>query len=103
MSDQLIAAERYRKDAAEFSELAKTAETPFICDYYSRLALRYLMHAKNQEKLARISEGFAADRHQDDQIADSPRVRAAAGRFGREPAQIQAGAPRQSQRRHSAP
>jgi hypothetical protein len=71
------------KRRAEFSEIAKTAETPFICDYYSRLAQRYLMHAKNQEKLARISEGFAADRHQDDQIADSPHVRAAAGHFGR--------------------
>jgi hypothetical protein len=79
MSDPLITAERYRKEAAEFSELAKTAETSFIRDYYGRLAQRYLMHAENQEKLARVSEGFATDRHQDDQIADSPSVQVTAG------------------------
>jgi hypothetical protein len=74
MPAPLIAAERYRKDAAEFSELAKTAETAFVRDYYGRLAQRYLMHAENPEKLARMSEDFATGQHQDAQIADSPRV-----------------------------
>jgi hypothetical protein len=71
MSDLPIAAERYRKDAAVFSELAKSAETPFIRDYYWRLVRRYLMHAKNQEKLARRPEGLAAGSHQDNQIVDA--------------------------------
>jgi hypothetical protein len=66
MSDPLIAAKHYRKDAAIFSELAEAAETPFTRAYYGRLARRYLMHAKNQEKLAGIPEGIAADRHQVD-------------------------------------
>jgi predicted DCC family thiol-disulfide oxidoreductase YuxK len=58
------------KNAAVFSELAKTAETPFIREYYWRLVRRYLMHAKNREKLARrSSEWLAADRHQGDQLA----------------------------------
>jgi hypothetical protein len=74
MPDPLIAAERYRKDAAEFSELAKAAETAFVRDYYGRLAQRYLMHAENQEKLAKMSEAFTTGRHQDDQIADCPSV-----------------------------
>ena len=71
MSDPLNAAERYRKDAAEFSELAKTAETFFIRDYYRRLARRYLRRAENQERLGRISERFAAGPHQDNQMADA--------------------------------
>jgi hypothetical protein len=64
MPDPFNAAERYRKDAAEFFELAKTADTPFIRDYYKRLERRFLTHAENQEKLARKSEGFAIDPHQ---------------------------------------
>jgi len=118
MPDPLIAAERYRKDAAEFSELAKTAETSFIRDYYSRLAQRYLMHAENQEKLARIPERVAAGRHQDDQIVDSASVQAApesvspggasasdrpASPAPLQPAQSPARAPRRRRRRHPAP
>jgi hypothetical protein len=38
--DPLVAAERYRKEAGEFSELAKTAETAFVRDYYERIAQR---------------------------------------------------------------
>jgi hypothetical protein len=117
MSDPLITAERYRKEAAEFSELAKTAETAFIRDYYGRLAQRYLMHAENQEKLARISEGFATGPHQDHQIADSPSVQATPGvvfpeeapasdrSASQEPLQPTQGppdAPRQIRRRRSA-
>ena len=79
MPDALMAAERYRKEAAVFSELAKTAETAFVRDYYGRLAQRYLMHAENQEKLAEMSEGFATGRPQDDQIADNPSVQAIPG------------------------
>jgi hypothetical protein len=75
MPDPLIAARRYRKDAAAFSELAKTAETSFIRDYYSGLAQRYLMHAESQETLARTSEGLADGHHQ--QVAESPSVQPA--------------------------
>ena len=60
MPDPLSAAERYRIDAAKFFELAKDAPNPFIRDYYNGLAKRYLVHAENQEKIARTSEGSAA-------------------------------------------
>jgi hypothetical protein len=111
MSDPLIVTLRYRKEAAEFSELAKTAETPFIRDYYRRLAQRYLMHAENEEKLARISEGFAADRHQDNQIANSRIGRVALGAASPEiasasplpPSHGPVGTPRPGQRRRRVP
>jgi hypothetical protein len=79
MPDALVAAERYRKEAGKFSELAKTAETAFVRDYYERIAQRYLMHAEYQEKLARMSQGFAADQTRDDHIADGPSVQATPG------------------------
>jgi hypothetical protein len=44
---KLIKWPRYRKEAAEFSDLAKNASTQFLRDYYQRLAERYLSHAKN--------------------------------------------------------
>ena len=49
MHDPLSTAERYRSDAAKFSELSKDAVNPFFRDYYKRLSQRYLMHAENQE------------------------------------------------------
>jgi hypothetical protein len=111
MSDPLIAMERYRKKAAEFSELAQTAEAPFIRDYYRRLAQRYLMHAENEERHARISEGFAADRREDDHIADSPSVQAGLETTSPEvasapplpPVDGPVGAPRRSRRSRRAP
>jgi hypothetical protein len=74
MSDPLSAAERYRSDAAKFSELAKTAAHPFIRQHYEGLAQRYLMHAENQEKIAWITVGTVP---RDDAISDSPSVQAA--------------------------
>jgi hypothetical protein len=76
MPGPLSAAERYRKDAAEFSELAESADTAFMRDYYRRLAQRYLLHAENQEKNARISEGSAAGEL--DQMAEGTGRQAAA-------------------------
>ena len=58
MSDPLSAGERYRSDAVKLFELAKDAPNPFFRDYYNGLAKRYLMHAENHEKIARISEGL---------------------------------------------
>lgn len=58
--DPLSAAERYRKAAAEFADLAKSAANPFFCGYYQRLAERYLLHAENQMKLSKIT-GAAAE------------------------------------------
>jgi len=72
MPDLLVAGERYRKKAVEFFELSRTADTPFIRDYYESLAKRYLLHAENQEKLAAPSEGLGAGQHS--QIAESPSV-----------------------------
>ena len=73
MPDPLSAAERYRSDAAKFFELAKDASSHFIRDYYNGLARRYLMHAENQEGIARTSEGSAVT----EIILDSPGVQAA--------------------------
>jgi hypothetical protein len=42
MMDLLFRMERDRKEAAKFSELAKTASSPFLRGYYSRVAERYL-------------------------------------------------------------
>ena len=64
MPDALTPAGRYRRDAAKFSELAQSAAHPFMRQYFERLAQRHLLHAKNQEKLAKISDRFGAS--QDD-------------------------------------
>jgi hypothetical protein len=40
--DQLTGAERNRKEAAKFSDLSKTAASPFLRNYYSHIAERYL-------------------------------------------------------------
>jgi hypothetical protein len=59
--DPLSAAERYRKAAAEFADLAKSAANPFYCGYYQRLAERYLLHAENQMKLSKMAGATAAE------------------------------------------
>jgi hypothetical protein len=76
MSDPLIAAERYRSEAANFSELAKNAANPFMLRYFDRLARQYLMLAESEERVANITNEFAAGRHQDGPISDSPIVQA---------------------------
>jgi hypothetical protein len=42
MSDLLTRMERNRKEAEKFSDLAKSASSPFVRAYYSRVAERYL-------------------------------------------------------------
>jgi hypothetical protein len=42
MMDLLSRMERNRKEAAEFSDLAKSASLPFLRGYYWRIAERYL-------------------------------------------------------------
>src|SRR3979490_987842 len=42
MTDLLSRAERNRNEAAKFSDLAKSASSPFLRDYYLRIAERYL-------------------------------------------------------------
>ena len=42
MTDLSSRAERDRKEAAKFSDLAKSASSPFLRDYYLRIAERYL-------------------------------------------------------------
>jgi hypothetical protein len=46
MTDLLFGIERNRKEAAKFSELAKTASSPFLRSYYSRIAERYLLEGE---------------------------------------------------------
>jgi hypothetical protein len=112
MPDPLSAAERYRIDSAKFFELAKDAPNPFIRDYYNGLAKRYLVHAEDQEKIARTSGGSAAT----EVIPDSPSVQAAPESSPEEaaisdgpapptplqPAQGPADAPQRSRRRSPA-
>jgi hypothetical protein len=43
MQEQMSRADRYRKGAVEFSELAKSAASPFVRGYYQRVAERYLL------------------------------------------------------------
>jgi hypothetical protein len=64
--DPLNAAERYRKTAAEFCDLAKSASSSFLCGYYQRLAQRYLLHAENQMKLAKIESMLATELSRED-------------------------------------
>jgi hypothetical protein len=46
MPDQLNKADRYRKDAADFSDLAKHTSSDFVRAYYQRIAQRYLSLAE---------------------------------------------------------
>ena len=109
MPDPLSAGERYRSDAVKLFELAKDAPNPFFRDYYNGLAKRYLMHAENQEKVVRTSDGAAAT----EVIPDIPDVQAARDSSPAEvalsvgpapptplqPAQSPAGAPKRSRHR----
>jgi hypothetical protein len=90
MPDPLSTAERYRSDAAKFSELSKDAENPFFRGYYERLSQRYLMHAENQERIAWISEGSTTGGREDDPIPDGPSVQAASRAFSHEEASASA-------------
>ena len=116
MQGPLSTAERYRSDAAKFSELSKDAVNPFFRDYYKRLSQRYLMHAENQERIAWISEGATAGGCKDDPIPGGPGVQAAPGAVSPEgasasaqsasaplrPAQDPARAPRRKRHRRPA-
>jgi hypothetical protein len=43
VTDLLIREEQNRKEAEKFSDLAKNASSPFLRDYYRRIAARYLL------------------------------------------------------------
>jgi hypothetical protein len=117
MPDPMTAAERYRSNAARLLELAKDAAAiSFLREYYERLARRYLMHAENEDRIAKISRGSTVVEAAP--IPDSPSVQAAseagssdeASAHGRpssssplQPAQKPARAPRRRRRRDSVP
>jgi hypothetical protein len=46
-------AERYLKEAANFCELAESADAPLVRAYYKSIAQRYLMRATNQVPCSR--------------------------------------------------
>jgi hypothetical protein len=48
MRDPLSRAYRYRKVAAEFFDLAKSASSDFACGYYQRIAERYQLLADGE-------------------------------------------------------
>jgi hypothetical protein len=112
MPDPLSAGQRYRSDAVRLFELAEDAPNPFFRDYYNGLAKRYLMHAENQHKVVRTSDGAAAT----EVIPDSPDVQAAPDSSPAEvalsvgpapptrlqPAQSPAGVPKRSRHRRPA-
>jgi hypothetical protein len=60
MQDPAKRAERYEKVAAEYSELAKDAASPFLRAYYQRIAEQYRKYA--QGELRDIEQDGAAAR-----------------------------------------
>jgi hypothetical protein len=70
--DPLSAAQRFRKVADEFSDKAKSASTRFIRDFYQRIAQRYLLHAENQMKLAKMESVVATEPGREDHISIEP-------------------------------
>ena len=58
MQDPAKMAERYEKVAEEYAELAKDASSPFLREYYQRIAEQYRMHAEGEETLVE-QEGAA--------------------------------------------
>jgi muconolactone delta-isomerase len=48
MPDPSMSADRYRKVAAEYSELAKDAASPFLRTYYWRIAEEYRVRAEGE-------------------------------------------------------
>lgn len=52
MHDAMSGAERYRKEAAEFSDLAKGASSDFVRGNYQRIAQWYLSLAEGELRLA---------------------------------------------------
>jgi hypothetical protein len=59
MQDRAKRAERYRKVAEEYAELAKDASSPFLRAYYQRIAEQYRMRAEGELKVLE-GEGTAA-------------------------------------------
>jgi hypothetical protein len=68
MPDPLSRAERIRKEAAKFSSLDESASSPFLRDYYWRLADRYLALEGKWETLGR--QGRTNLRRGDFSVAD---------------------------------
>ena len=58
MQDPARRAERYRKVAEEYAELANAASSPFLGAYYQRIAEQYRMHAKGEDRIVE-QEGAA--------------------------------------------
>jgi hypothetical protein len=59
MQDTARRAERYRKVAAEYSELADGASSPFLRAYFQRIAEQYLRHAEGELQVVE-QDGAAA-------------------------------------------
>jgi hypothetical protein len=59
MQSPLSRAERYQKVAAEYSDLAKAASSPFLRTYYQRTGEQYRLRAEEDElgKRTRIDGG----------------------------------------------
>jgi len=58
--DPLVRADRYRKMAAEYSDLARTASSPFLRSYYRRIAEQYFSQADGQSRVAERQDDAAA-------------------------------------------
>jgi hypothetical protein len=70
--DPSSAARRFRKVADELSDKAKSASTLFIRDFYLRIAQRYLLHAENQMKLAKMESVVATEPGREDHVSIEP-------------------------------
>jgi hypothetical protein len=60
MKDPVRRAERYRKVADEYSELAEGASSPSIRAYFERIAQQYREHAEGELRI--LDQDGAADR-----------------------------------------
>jgi hypothetical protein len=60
MKDPVRRAERYRKVADEYTELAGGASSPSFRAYFGRIAQQYREHAEGELRI--LDQGGAADR-----------------------------------------
>ena len=63
MQDLVKKAERYRKQANDFAELAKSASPAFLAEIYQRIAVRYVFMAEDLLKPKRDADAIERADH----------------------------------------
>lgn len=62
MQDPSSKAERYRKEAAKYHELAKFARPAYLGDFYRQVAVRYMFMAQDVSRQPERRGGAVSDR-----------------------------------------